>query len=140
MNISSMSLTGSNGSVTAVSSTTPIEMMHLMGTMQPLAMVSAPQGSYTNASISIGSATVMYMDPTTKTPVQKTISGPMTAMVNFSSPITVGTTPMAIGFDMDLASSVAMDASGNLTMNPVFHVNIQCRATSGVMWAYGREY
>jgi len=118
MNINSMSLTGSNGTVSAVSSSTPMEMMHLMGTMQPLAMISAPQGSYTGASITIGSATAMYMDPTTKAPMQKTI----TATVNFSSPITVGTTPMAMGFDLDLASSVTADSSGNLSLNPVFHV------------------
>lgn len=122
MNIGSMTLTGSNGTVSAVSSSTPMEMMHLMGTMQPLAMISAPQGSYTGASITIGSATVMYMDPTTKAPVQKTISGPMTAAVNFSSPITVGTTPMAMGFDLDLANSVTADSSGNMSLNPVFHV------------------
>ena len=122
MNINSMSLTGSNGTVSAVSSSTPMEMMHLMGTMQPLAMISAPQGSYTGASITIGSATVMYMDPTTKALMQKTISGPITTTVNFSSPITVGTTPMAMGFDLDLASSVTADSSGNMSMNPVFHV------------------
>ncbi len=122
MNISSMSLTGSNGTVSTVSSATPMEMLHLMGTMQPLAMISAPQGSYTSASITIASATVMYMDPTTKAPMQKTISGPITATVNFSSPVTVGATPMAMGFDLDLASSVTADASGNLSMNPVFHV------------------
>ncbi len=122
MNISSMSLTGSSGTVSTVSSATPIEMLHLMGTMQPFAMISAPQGSYTSASITIGSATVMYMDPTMKAPMQKTISGPITATVNFSSPVTVGSTPMAMGFDLDLASSVTADASGNLSMNPVFHV------------------
>ncbi len=122
MNITSMSLTGSNGSATVVSSSTPMEMMHLMGTMQPLAMVSAPQGTYTGASITIGSATVMYMDPTTKAAVQATISGPMTANVTFSSPITVGSTPMAMGFDLDLASSVTAGSGGNLSMNPVFHV------------------
>jgi hypothetical protein len=122
MNITSMSLTGSNGSVSVVSSSIPMEMMHLMGTMQPLAMVSAPQGTYTGASITIGSATVMYMNPTTKLPVQTTISGPITAAVTFASPITVGTTPLAMGFDLDLASSVTADMSGNLSMNPVFHV------------------
>lgn len=122
MNISSMSLTGSNGSTTVVSSSTPMEMMHLMGAMQPLAMVNAPQGSYTGASITIGSATVMYMDPTTKAPVQATISGPITGNITFSSPITVGSTPMAMGFDLDLASSVTMGSNGNLAMNPVFHV------------------
>lgn len=122
MNISSMSLTGSNGSATVVSSSVPIEMMHLMGTMQPLNMVSAPQGTYTGASITIGSATVMYMDPTTKSAVQKTISGPISATVTFGTPVTVGSTPMAMGFDLDLSKSVTMDSGGNMTMNPVFHV------------------
>ncbi len=123
MNITSMSLTGSNGSATVVSSSTPMEMMHLMGTMQPLAMVSAPQGTYTGASITIGSATVMYMDPTTKAAVQATIPGPITANVTFSSPITVGSTPMAMGFDLDLASSVTAGSGGSLSMNPVFNVS-----------------
>jgi hypothetical protein len=123
MNMSSMSLTGANGSVSVVSTSLPMEMMHLMGTMQPLAMLSAPQGSYTGASVNIASATVMYMDPVAKVPTQKTIAGPMTATIQFSSPITVGTTPMAIGFDLDLAHSVTVDAGGNLAMNPVFHVS-----------------
>jgi Domain of unknown function (DUF5666) len=123
MNVTSMSLTGSNGSVSVVSSSVPMEMMHLMGVMQPLSMINAPQGTYTGALITIGSATVMYMDPTTKQPTQKTITGPMNAAVTFSSPMTLGTTPRAMGFDLDLASSVATDANGNLTMNPVFHMS-----------------
>ena len=123
MNITSMSLTSSTGSTPVVSSSTPMEMMHLMGTMQPLAMVSAPQGTYTGASITIGSATVMYMDPTTKAPVQKTISGPITGTVTFGSAVNVGSTPMAMGFDLDLAKSVGQDSSGNFTMTPVFNVS-----------------
>ncbi|HEU5457692.1 MAG TPA: DUF5666 domain-containing protein, partial [Terracidiphilus sp.] len=122
MNITSMSLTGSNGSVSVVSSPTPMEMTHLMGTMQPLAILSAPQGTYSGASITIGSATVMYMDPTTKAAVQATIPGPITANVSFSSPITVGSTPMAMDFDLDLANSVTGSAGGSLSMTPVFHV------------------
>ena len=122
MNISSMSLMGSNGSVTVISSSTPIEMMHLMGRMQPLAMVNAPQGTYTGASVTIASASVMYMDPATKAPVQAMISGPMTGSISFTSPITVGSSPMAFGFDLDLASSVTMGTNGNLLMNPIFHV------------------
>jgi len=133
MNISSMSLTGSNGSATVVSSSVPIEMMHLMGTMQPLSMINAPQGTYTGASITIGSATVMYMDPTTKAPVQKTISGPISATVTFGTPVTVGSTPMAMGFDLDLASSVTMDSGGNMAMNPVFHVSSGAQGSGNPM-------
>ena len=121
MNISSMSLTGSNGSVSVISSPMPMEMMHLMGTMQPIAMISVPQGTYTGASISISSVTVMYMDPVSLTPVQATIPGPINGNVTFSS-VTVGSTPMAIGFDLNLANSVTMGSSGALAMNPVFQV------------------
>ena len=123
MNITSMSLTGSNASVAIVSSSMPTEMMHLMGTMQPLAMVAVPQGTWTGASITIASATVMYIDPITKAPVQKTISGPITATVSFTAPITAGSTPMAIGFDLDLTASVTIDGSGNMSFGPVFHVS-----------------
>jgi len=129
MNINSLALTGSNGTFSAVSSGMTMEMMHLMGTMQPLALVSAPQGTYTSASISIGSAIVMYMDPATKSVVQKAITGPISAAITFTSPIVVGSTPMAVGFDLDLANSVTMDAGGNPKMNPVFHV------TSGMQGA-----
>lgn len=122
MNVTSMSLNGNNGSVSLMSSSTPMEMMHLMGTMQPLGMINVPQGTYTGASVTIASATVMYMDPTTKAPVQATIPGPMTGTINFSSPITVGSTPMAMGFDLDLSSSVTAGSNGSLSMSPVFHV------------------
>lgn len=123
MNITSMSLTGSNGSASVVSTTMPMEMMHLMGTMQPLAMISAAQGTYTGATITIGSAAVMYMDPTTRALTQQTIAGPITGTVTFSSPITVGSMPMAMGFDLDLASSISSGSGGALSMNPVFHVS-----------------
>ena len=123
MNITSMSLTGSNGSATVVSVATPMEMMHLMGVMQPLAMINVPQGTYTGATITIGSATVAYMDPNTKNLVQATIPGPITGTINFGSGITVGSTPMAIGFDLDLADSVTMSTGGSLSMMPVFHVS-----------------
>ena len=120
MNISSMILTGSNGNATVISTATPMEMMHLMGAMQPLAMINAAQGSYTGATVTIGSATVTYVNPTTKVVTQQTIQGPMTGSVTFSSPVTVGSTPMAMSFDLDLASSIAQDTGGGLTMNPVF--------------------
>jgi Domain of unknown function (DUF5666) len=115
-----------------------MEMMHLMGTMQPLAMISVPQGTYTGASITVGSATVMYMDPTTKSPMQTTISGPITGTMTFTSPVTVGKMPMAMGFDLDLASSIAADAKGNLSMNPVFHVTSGMQGSgSPLEFAYG---
>src|SRR5262245_35608584 len=77
MTMGSMSLTNSSGgTATLVSSATPIEMMHLMGTVQPISLMSVPQGTYSGATVSISSATVMYMDPTTKQLVQRSVPGP----------------------------------------------------------------
>jgi hypothetical protein len=129
MNISSMSLAGSNGSVTVIPSTTPVEMMHLMGVMQPLSMPAIPQETYTGASITVASATVTYMDPSTKTPIQQTIAGPITTSVSFPSPVTVGTTPMAMSFELNLANSISTNSSGTLIMNPAFNFSYGMQGT-----------
>jgi hypothetical protein len=114
-----MALTNSNGgSVTVVSSSTPVEMMHLMGTVEPISLMNVPQGTYSGASISIASAVVMYMDPSTMQLVQKSVSGPMPATINFSPSLTVGSSPMVLNLDMNMASSVSIDNSGNVTMTP----------------------
>ena len=121
MTMNSMTLTNSSGgTVTVVSAATPLEMMRLMGTMQPLAMISIPQGTYTKATMVMGTATVTYMDPVSKQAVQKTVPG-MTATINFNPAVTIsGTTPAIMNFDMDMAASISIDASGNVTMNPAF--------------------
>ncbi len=121
MNVSAMSLTGSNGTVNVASSSTPVEMIHRLGTMEPIALVSAPQGTYTSASITIASCNVSYLDPTTKTLQQRTIAGPITATIPFTSSVVVGSTPYAFNFDLDLENSVTMDTTGNLHLNPAFH-------------------
>lgn len=136
--IASMSLSGSNGTINVTSNSTPIEMTQLMGTMQPFAMVSAPQGTYNSASITIGSCSVTYIDPTTKTLVQKSIAGPFNTTVTFSSPVTVGSTPMAFNFDLDLAHSVTADSSGNLSFAPQFHFSMGTQGSgTGNDPAYG---
>ena len=119
MMIGSMTLANTTGgSVTVVSSATPVEMMHLMGTMQPVSLMKVPQGSYSGGTVNISSALVMYMDPATGQLVQKTVSGPMSATMSFSPSLTVGTTPMVLNLDMDMASSVSIDGAGNVSMTP----------------------
>jgi hypothetical protein len=119
MTLGSMTLTKSaGGSVTVVSSSTPVEMMHLMGTVEPISLMNVPQGTYSGASISITSAVVMYVDPSTMQLVQKSVSGPMPATINFNPNLTVGTSPMVLNLDMNMASSVSIDSSGNVSMTP----------------------
>jgi hypothetical protein len=128
MTIGSMSLTNSSGgSVAVVSSSTPVEMMHLMGTVDPISLMNVPQGTYSGASVSISSATVMYMDPSTMQLAQKSVQGPMTATINFNATLAVGTSPMVLNLDMNMASSVSIDQSGNVTMTPTMTASMnQC--------------
>jgi FlaG/FlaF family flagellin (archaellin) len=97
MTINSITLSGSAGTTTVMSSPTVVEMTGLMGSMQPLSMLSVPQGTYTSATINAGSALVSFMNPTL---MQKTVSVGSTT-INFSSPMTVGSTPVVFNFDMD---------------------------------------
>jgi len=117
--INAVSLTStSGGSVTALSAPRSMEMMQLMGTVVPLTIASVPQGSYTGATMTFGATTMTYVDPTTGQPVQKSLPGPMTANVMFSPPLVVGSTPMVVNLDMNMAASIAIDAGGNVSMAP----------------------
>jgi Domain of unknown function (DUF4382) len=121
MTISAMGFTNSSGtSVAALSSPMTLEMLHLMGTMQPAAMPKLPQGTYTQMSVTVSSAIVSYVDPTTHNVIQKTVSGPMTATMTLNPALTVGSSAMVMNLDMDVAHSVSIDGSGNVTMTPTF--------------------
>ncbi len=121
-NITSMTLNNTDGtSSPIISSSTPFEIMRLAGTMQPMNVLTIPQGTYTGASISMASMSVTYMDPVSHAIVQKTIAGPITTSVPFAQNMTLGSTPMVVSFDMDMANSIAIDASGNVTLTPTFH-------------------
>ena len=117
--INSMSLINAGGGSVAVMSTPrPMEMMRLMGTVAPLAITSVPQGTYTGMTMTFGASTVMYVDPPTGQAVQRTVPGPMTTTVMFGAPLVVGTTPMVVNLDMNMAATVTIDAAGNVSMTP----------------------
>ena len=119
MTVNSLTLHHANGaSVSVLASPRPIEMMHLMGTVTPLALSTVPQGTYTGATMTFGSATVTHVDVATGQFAQRSAPGPMVANVSFNPPMTVGATPTVINFDMDMAASVSIDANANVTMTP----------------------
>ncbi|GLH74964.1 hypothetical protein GETHLI_34660 [Geothrix limicola] len=120
MTVNGITLTSASGtSVNVVPAATPMEMMQTMGTVQPLSTLSMPQGTYTQATVTVSSVAMSYMDPATHTTKQKTMAGPFTATVPFSPAMTVGASPMALNFDMDMAASVSIDGSGNVTFTPM---------------------
>jgi hypothetical protein len=120
MTVNSIMLTNSNGStVSMLPAPTQMEMIRLMGTVQPVSIMQVPQGTYTGATISISSIQMGYMDPATHQYVQKTNTGPFTGTVNFNPAMSVGSTPMSLNFDMNMGSSVSI-SNGNVTITPTF--------------------
>jgi hypothetical protein len=120
-NITSIMLTNNSGSaVSLINSSTPVEIMRLAGTMQPMNVLKIPQGTYTGASITMASMSLTYMDPNTRLIVQKTIAGPITTNIAFNPNMTLGSVAMVLSFDMDVANSLSIDTSGNIVMAPVF--------------------
>lgn len=118
--VDAISLVDANGSVVPIlAAPRPVEMMHLMGTVRPMAVTQVPQGAYTAAMMTFGAATVTYVDATTGQPVQRSVPGPMTVNVPLAPALTVGTTPMVVNLDMNMAASIAIDAGGSVSMNPV---------------------
>ena len=143
MKLGSMTLTKSGGgSITVVSSSTPVEMMHLMGTVEPISLMNVPQGTYSGATVNISSATVLYMDPATMQLVQKSVPGAMAANVNFSPSLTLGASPMVLNLDMNMASSVSIDNSGNVTMTTTMTASMNpcCTGSSQAPQNGGMEH
>lgn len=125
MTVNSLAFTNAGGaSVPVLSTPRSMEMLQSMGTVNPLGVASVPQGAYTGAKMTFGNATVTYVDPATAQVVQKTMPGPMVANVAFNPALNVGTTPMVINLDMNMASSIVIDASGNVTMTPAMSASM----------------
>lgn len=120
LTVDAISLVDANGStVSVLTAPRPVELMHLMGTVRPMAIAHVPQGTYTAAMMSFRAATVTYIDATTGQPVQRSVPGPMTANVPLAPALTVGTMPMVVNLDMNMAASIAIGAGGSVSMSPV---------------------
>jgi hypothetical protein len=130
MTVNSITLINSSGgSVSMLSSPAQIEMLGLMGTVEPVSIMKVPQGTYTSASISVSSVQMSYMNPTTLQYMQKTLAGPFTGTVTFNPAMTLGSTA-----DMNMGSSVSIDSSGNVTITPTFTAMMNSLASGQDPW------
>jgi hypothetical protein len=117
--VNSLTFTNASGaSVSVLSAPRPMEMLQSMGTVNPLAVASVPQGTYTSATMTFGEATMTYVDPATGQVLQRTVAGPMTASFPLNPALAVGSAPMVVNLDMNMGASVVFDANGNVTLSP----------------------
>ena len=114
-------LTSTGTKVSLVSTPTTVEVSHLAGTTLTLGHATVPQGTYTQAAISISNPSISFIDPATGQTVKKSLPiSSLSVTVKIQPPLIVGSTAMAETFDLNLFGSVSIDASGNVTFTPQF--------------------
>jgi hypothetical protein len=129
--ISQITLTDtSNNMVTVLAHPTEVELSHVNGTVEPIAVMNVPAGTYTHATITVSSPEVEIVNSTGQ--VQKltaTLAG-TTATVNFSPNLVVTAgMPVTLNFDFNLASSVSISGT-TATITPTFTATVQQAAAN----------
>jgi hypothetical protein len=135
--IQSVELTDSTGNTASLISGTPtVDFARFNGLQTLLDMNGVPAGTYTGVTITLGPATLGYLDTTTTPPSISTYSttsttNPLTLTTStvqlpLDKPlvVTTGGVPVGLRMDFDLQNSIGV-SNGNITgtVTPTFHVN-----------------
>ena len=119
LTVTSVVLHSTSGDVTVLSSPTEIELMHNSGTVQSLAIMDVPAGTYTGATITVSKPEVKIVNSSGQTvELNATLASP-TGDVAFNPNLVVGTDPVVVNFDLNVAASVAISGN-NATITPTF--------------------
>lgn len=110
-----VTMTPSSGSaVIVLSGHSRIELTHLSGTNEPLALLNVPQGSYTSIALTLTNPEVTFLNNLgALVKIEPTMTQVVT--VNFSPALQVGTGASVVNIDLSVANSLTFDAQGNVT-------------------------
>jgi len=126
---------GNGNTVSLVSGTPTVDFARFNGLQTLLDMNDVAAGSYSNISITLGAATIGYLNvqagsaPTIETMAATYPNGATTYTytTTLSNPLVVaqGGSPAGLHLDFDLRKSVAVDSTGAITgaVTPTFNVN-----------------
>jgi hypothetical protein len=128
--INSITVSNSSSTVTLLSQPTTVDFGRLMGLRSLLGFNKIAAGTYTSATFSLANPVIYTVDMTTNPPSVQSMNGTLTSStvtVAFptGSPLTVSSSGQAgLHMDFDLAQSLAVDGSGNITgsVNPTIDV------------------
>ena len=110
-----ITLTPTSGSpVTVLSGTRRIELAHLSGTSEPLALLNVPQGSFSSMALTVTNPEINFVN-TSGTVVQLEPPLNQIVTVNFNPAVTVSASASVINIDLSVANSITTDAFGNVT-------------------------
>jgi hypothetical protein len=108
--VSALTLTPSGGGAAVsipVGANNRVELSHASGKFEPFALGNLPQGTFTAANLTLTNAELTFLSGT-GTPVH--INGPASAQITvpLSPALTIGTSPLIISIDVNLATSVTL--------------------------------
>ena len=134
LTISSITLTGVSPTATTanlLSKPGEVEFVHQAGTLEPLTLANVPAGTYNGATLTVSNPEVTVVNGGVPTRIPATLSS-TTITVSFAN-LTVGSTPMFINFDIDLANSITLNGAPptSATVNPKFNVSSSTVAPNG---------
>lgn len=137
--IKSVQLTGSGGNTASLISGTPtVDFARYNGLQSLLDMNDVPIGTYTGVSITLGTATIGYLDTTTTPPSIVTEAATLTTPtinITLNNPLVVtkAGAPVGLRVDFDLSQSIQVDSSGAITgtVDPTFDVRTVARTDNG---------
>ena len=137
--IKSVELTDGSGNTASLISGTPtVDFARYNGLQSLLDMNDVPVGTYTGVSITLGTATLCYLNTTATPPSIATEAATLTTstiniMLNKPLVVTHAGAPVGLRMDFDLAQSIQVDSGGNITgtVNPTFDVRTVARTESG---------
>jgi hypothetical protein len=109
----------SGKAVAVLTSPVEIELRHLAATFRPISLSAVPAGTYTQAAVQLSAAEITVLDPATGQLVEKNLPVPNSPItVKLASPLVLTTQAATVNLDFNLASSVSIDAAGNITLLP----------------------
>ncbi len=128
----------SGNSVSLVSGTPTVDFARFNGLQTLLDMNDVPVGTYTNVQITLGPATIGYLNTGSGAPTIASMPATLTSStvkIALASPliVTQAGAPVGLHMDFDLRQSIQVDSNGQITgqVNPTFDVNVVGPGDSG---------
>jgi hypothetical protein len=137
--IKSIQLTDSSGNTANLISGTPtVDFARYNGLQSLIDMNDVPVGTYTGVTMTLGTATLGYLDTSAPPPSIKTEAATLTTStvtITLNKPLVIAhaAAPVGLRVDFDLAKSIQVDSTGNITgtVDPTFDVRTVARTDTG---------
>ena len=122
-----MASDANNNSVSLLSGTPTVDFARFNGLQTLLDMNDVAVGTYSSVTITLGAATIGYLDTSTAEPTIKTEAANLTTStvkVTLAHPLVVAQAgaPVGLHLDFDLRKSIQVDANGQITGRCDAHV------------------